>query len=172
MRVLLDTLNLTLLYSSSAAEFCLVDETSLWLLPLPHQAALRRWSPTPPTSTFCHRLWASPGSFLPSLFPPPVPQEAASSLVRAVKWKWKSLSHVWLFAIPLTSLPGSSVYGILQAILLELVAVPFSRGSSQPRDWTQVSRIVGGFLTIWATRVETRRAEVPHLLVFWVGISW
>ena len=42
--------------------------------------------------------------------------------------------------------PGSSVHGILQARILEWVAIPFSRGSSQPRDWTQVSRIAGGFL--------------------------
>ena len=39
------------------------------------------------------------------------------------------------------SLPGSSVHGILQARILEWVAMPFSRGSSQPRDWTQVSYI-------------------------------
>ena len=37
------------------------------------------------------------------------------------------------------SLPGSSVRGILQARLLEWVAIPFSRGSSRPRDQTQVS---------------------------------
>ena len=36
------------------------------------------------------------------------------------------------------SLPGSSVHGILQARILERVAIPFSRGSSQPRDWTHV----------------------------------
>ena len=42
--------------------------------------------------------------------------------------------------------------GILQARILEWVAFPFSRGSSQPRDWTQVSRIAGGFFTSWATR--------------------
>ena len=47
-------------------------------------------------------------------------------------------------------LPGSPVHGILQARVLEWVAVPFSRGSSQPRDWTQVSRIAGSFFTIWA----------------------
>ena len=35
--------------------------------------------------------------------------------------------------------PGSSVYGILQARILEWVAIPFSRGSSPPRDWTHVS---------------------------------
>ena len=42
--------------------------------------------------------------------------------------------------------------GILQARILEWVNVPFSRGSSWPRDGTQVSCIAGWFLTIWATR--------------------
>ena len=42
--------------------------------------------------------------------------------------------------------------GILQARILEWVAMPSSRGSSQPRDQTQVSYIAGGFLTIRATR--------------------
>ena len=45
-----------------------------------------------------------------------------------------------------------TVHGILQARLLEWVAIPFSRRSSQPRDWTQVSYIRGGFFTRWATR--------------------
>ena len=44
------------------------------------------------------------------------------------------------------------VHGILQARILEWVAFPFSRGSSQPRDRTQVSHIAGGFFTSWATR--------------------
>ena len=38
-----------------------------------------------------------------------------------------------------------TLHGILQAF-------PFSRGSSQPRDWTQVSSIAGGYFTVWATR--------------------
>ena len=46
--------------------------------------------------------------------------------------------------------PCSSVHGILLARILECVAIPFSTGSSWPRDWTQVSRIVGRFFTIWA----------------------
>ena len=46
----------------------------------------------------------------------------------------------------------STVYGILQARTLEWVAFPFSRGSSQLRDGTQVSRIAGSFFTSWATR--------------------
>ena len=45
-----------------------------------------------------------------------------------------------------------TVRGILQARILEWVAFPFSRGSSQPRDQTQVSRIAGRFFTSWATR--------------------
>ena len=44
------------------------------------------------------------------------------------------------------------LYRILQARILERVAVPFSRGSSQPRDRTQVSCVAGRFLTSWAIR--------------------
>ena len=44
--------------------------------------------------------------------------------------------------------PGSSVHGILQARILEWVAIPFSRVSSPPRDQTQVSCIAGMFFTI------------------------
>ena len=54
------------------------------------------------------------------------------------------------------SLPGSSVHGIFQAIVLEWIALSFSRGSSQPRDWTQVSHIVDRRFTIWATREVLR----------------
>ena len=46
------------------------------------------------------------------------------------------------------SLPGSSVHGILQAIVLEWIAIPFSRGSSRPRDRTRVSRIVDRRFTV------------------------
>ena len=50
------------------------------------------------------------------------------------------------------SLPGSSLHGILQARVLEWGAISFSRGSSQPRDQTQVSRILGRCFNLWATR--------------------
>ena len=50
------------------------------------------------------------------------------------------------------SLPGSSVHGFSQAEILEWVAISFSRGSSQLRDWTWVSCIAGRHFTIWATR--------------------
>ena len=43
------------------------------------------------------------------------------------------------------------LHGILQARVLKWVTFPYSRGSSQPRDQTQVSHIAGGFFTSWAT---------------------
>ena len=48
--------------------------------------------------------------------------------------------------------PGSSVHGIVQARVLEWVAISFSRASSQPRDQAQVSCVVGRRFPIWATR--------------------
>ena len=52
-----------------------------------------------------------------------------------------------------------TVHGILQARILEWVAVPFSRGSSKCRDRTQVSRIAGGFFTSWATREALKKGK-------------
>ena len=52
------------------------------------------------------------------------------------------------------SLPGSSVHGTFQAGILEWVAISFSRGSSQLRDQTRVSRIVGRRFTVWATQLQ------------------
>ena len=50
--------------------------------------------------------------------------------------------------------PDSSVHRILEARILEWVAIPFTRGSSWPRDRTQVSRTVGRFFTAWTTRED------------------
>ena len=50
------------------------------------------------------------------------------------------------------SLPGFSVHGILQARILEWVAISLSRGSSRPRDRTQVSRIGGRHFNLWESR--------------------
>ena len=64
--------------------------------------------------------------------------------------------------------PGCSVHGIFQARILEWVVIPFSRGSSWPRDRTQVSYIAGGFFTIWATREDyqiTARISIQVSLV-------
>ena len=60
-----------------------------------------------------------------------------------------------------TSLPGPSVHGILQARILEWVANSFSRGSSRLRDRTQVSCIAGTFFTIWATRDIADTYQLP-----------
>ena len=56
-------------------------------------------------------------------------------------------THVQLFVTPDWSPPGSAVHGILWARILEWVAIPFSRGSSQPRDRTHVSCIASRFFT-------------------------
>ena len=48
--------------------------------------------------------------------------------------------------------PDSSAREILQARILEPVAIPFSKGFSPPRGWTQFSCIAGRFFTVWATR--------------------
>ena len=50
------------------------------------------------------------------------------------------------------SLPGSSIHEILQARILEWVAIPFSRESSWPRGQTRVYCTAGRFFTFWATR--------------------
>ena len=56
------------------------------------------------------------------------------------------------------SLQGSSVHGIYQARILEWVAISFSRGSSQPRDWAWVSCTAGRLLTGWVRR-EVQKSE-------------
>ena len=91
--------------------------------------------------------------------PVPPPQQTDSKF-----WDCSSHNHsrplncTWIHRISIShsvscdttdcSSPGSSVHGILQARILEWVAIPFSRGSSRPRGWTQVSRIAGGFCTV------------------------
>ena len=72
--------------------------------------------------------------------------------------KVKSLSRARLFAAPWT------VPGILQARILEWAAFPFSRGSSQPKDRTQVSCIAGGFFTSWAAREAQLREKYNYCM--------
>ena len=52
-----------------------------------------------------------------------------------------------------------TVHGILQARILEWIAFPFSRESSQPGDQTQLSRIASGFFTSWATRKKKKKKK-------------
>ena len=72
--------------------------------------------------------------------------------------------------------PGSPAHGILQARILEWVAIPFSRGSSWSRDRTQVSCITGKFFTIRATREVHLLLQRPNpeqqearLLSMWIA---
>ena len=79
-------------------------------------------------------------------------------------WKYYSLSCVWLFATPWTeptrllcprNSPGKNTGG---------VAIPFSRGSSWPREQTQVSCIAGRrFFTVWATRGAREAKILPNM---------
>ena len=65
----------------------------------------------------------------------------------------KSLQLRLILCSPMDcSTPGSPAHGVFQARILEWVAVPFSRGSSQPRDRIQVSCIAGRRFNLWATR--------------------
>ena len=71
-------------------------------------------------------------------------------------------------------LPGSSVHGILQARILEWVAISFSRESSRPRDRTWVFCIAGRYFTIWATtetptggKEGSKSRSKPDSVSFW-----
>ena len=70
---------------------------------------------------------------------------------KAFRMKWVKVKVTQL-CLTLCDPMDYTVYGILQVRVLDWVAFPFSRGSSQPRDWTQVSHIIGRFFTSWATR--------------------
>ena len=62
------------------------------------------------------------------------------------------------------SLPGSSIQRILQARILEWVAIPHSRGSSWLQDQTWVSCTAGRFLTIWATKEAPQTVDLQKCL--------
>ena len=96
---------------------------------------------------------------------------------RSEKWKWSR--SVVSDCLPPRGLylTGSSVHGIFQARVLEWGAISFSRGSSQPRDRTRVSHIVGRCFTIWAIRevprsiCELMENFYSEILQTWVEIS-
>ena len=79
-------------------------------------------------------------------------------------WKVK----VTQLSLTLCNPMNYTVHGILQARILELVTFPFSRGSSQARDRTQVSRIAGGFFTSWTTREAHWNETCLHIThIYW-----
>ena len=89
-------------------------------------------------------------------------EKAFNKIQHTYRWPistWKDAQHCYYnynsvrLCDPMhCSLPGSSVHGNFQAIVLEWIAISFSRGSSQPRDQTRVSCIVDRSFTVWATR--------------------
>ena len=70
-----------------------------------------------------------------------------------MQWKMKAAQSCLTLCNPMDcSLPDSSVHEILQARILEWVAIPFSGGIFPTRDQTHVYCIAGGFFTVWATK--------------------
>ena len=68
---------------------------------------------------------------------------------------------------------GSSVHGRLQVSILQWVAIPSSRGCSQPRDWTQVCCIAGRFFTIWTTREAGKPLhQLSKIPFWWLCLLW
>ena len=90
---------------------------------------------------------------------------SSSITVLRIMWWCALMALIWISLITvlvshmsdslqphLCSPPGSSVHEILQARMLEWVAIPFSKGFYWPRDQTCVSCITGGFFTIWVIK--------------------
>ena len=78
--------------------------------------------------------------------------------------------HIQFFVTPMDcSLSGSSVHGILQARILEWVAISSSRRSSRPKDWTRVSCTGRWILYHWAIR---KAPESYHKLIFSLRLTW
>ena len=78
-----------------------------------------------------------------------------ANLLEQYNWHFSVLagqSCLTLHNPSLYSPPGSSVHKILKTRILKWVVIPFSRRSSWPRNWTQISCIAGRFFTVWATR--------------------
>ena len=88
---------------------------------------------------------------------------------------WLSFAVVVQFCLTLCdpmdcSPPGSSAYGILQARILKWVAISFSRGSSGPRDQTQVSHIAGKRFYLCTTREALKLVIIDPILQMILGL--
>ena len=119
-----------------------------------------------------------------------LPTEAVGWVGLRFKWgfiKPNSVNRMTVMAdsfgncLTLCNPTNYTVHGILQARILESVSIPFSRGSPgqnlvvgtipfsrgspRPRDQTLVSRIAGGFFTIWATREAQRMTNLNYLSI-------
>ena len=83
-------------------------------------------------------------------------------------WNWKSLSHVWLFVTPM----DYTVYEILQARILERIAIPYSSRSSWPMNPTRVSWIAGRLFISWAIREALCFLDEIYSDVFLLRFWW
>ena len=130
------------------------------------------------------RSWAAPTEHQPSTRPLLEPSQRMTMLgpreghpnmclngilIMLPKEKSESISHsvVSNTLRPHGLYQGSSVHGILQARILEWIAIPFCRGSSQPRDRTRVSCIAGRFFTAEPKKANARGTLWPSSLSLW-----
>ena len=94
-------------------------------------------------------------------------------LGRKVRTKLNSIlksRHITLpTKVHLVKTPWTIAYQILPSMEFsrQVGCISFSRGSSQTRDWTPVSRIAGRFFTVWATRETLNRSTCFHLVSNW-----
>ena len=143
----------TLLFYCCILFYFIIGVQLLYNVVLALVSAAQQWSSYMCTSV--PSLWSLP----PALYPAPLGHPRAQG--------WASCATEQLPALYFTSIlhrkvkviqlcptlcdhRNYTVHGILQARILEWIVFPFSRGSSQPRNWTQVSRISGGLFTSWA----------------------
>ena len=96
-------------------------------------------------TSFAPHLWAPQGEHDPNLSPF---SEESWKMLEREREREVAQSCPTLCDPMDCSLPGSSVHGISQAIVLEWIVISFSKGSSQPRDRTQVARIVDRHFTV------------------------
>ena len=122
----------------------------------------KTWSQGCPLTTHTHDPWDRPSEPLWS----PCSLETASSVcvVLGLKWEQCVKPCPTLCNLMDYSQPSSSVHGILQERILMWVVIPFSRGSSWPKDGTRVSHTAGRFFTVWAPREAPKGKRDPQIL--------
>ena len=132
------------LLRASASHFCVLSS-----LQRPQCALMERSEAPSPVSLQTESRSVPTGAQRPSWVSAPLPREAESTC----GFMFSCFSHVGLSATPWTvACQDPLSMGIHQTRILEWVAMSSSRGSSQPRDRTQVSHIAGRFFITWATR--------------------
>ena len=84
------------------------------------------------------------------------------------KCRWSRQSCLTLCDPVDCSPPSFSTHGIFQARVLEWVAIPFSRGSSPPRDQTQIFWTAGRCVIVWATQAHVQREWLQSFLFYFL----